>query len=116
MIYRPTKNNTPQELVREAILITSELGNVVFVGAVAVYLYTRTNRPSRDLDFAVASKITNEELRMKGYEIFEENGKEVKRSPRRYKVDIFDKDVSGIPVEKIIETAKEIKVEKREEQ
>jgi predicted nucleotidyltransferase len=114
MIYQLRNNNTTtQELVREALQITRELGDVVFVGAVAVYLYTKRTRTTRDLDFAVASKITNDKLTKKGYPIFQEKGKDVRRSPRGYKVDIYDRDVSKIPVETIFQTAKEIKVDKR---
>jgi len=107
MIYQLRNNNTTQELVREALQITRELDNVVFVGAVAVYLYTKRNRTTRDLDFAVASKITKDELTRKGYHIFQEKGKDIRRSPRGYKVDIFYRDVSEIPVETIFQTARD---------
>ena len=97
----PTRN----ELVREAIQISKELTGAVFVGAIAVYLHINTGRESRDLDSALASKITDEELQNKGYQIFSENGKDVRRSPRNYKVDIFVHDVSGIPIKTIIRRA-----------
>lgn len=108
MIYQSTNDNTTKGLVREAVRITRELGDIVFVGAIAVYLYTRRNRITRDLDFAIASKVTRDELAMKGYRILQERGKEVTRSPRGYKIDIFDRDVSGIPVETIFQTSKVI--------
>ena len=79
--------------------------HVVFVGAVAVYLHTNMGRESRDLDFVVASNITDEELDKKKYYIFSENGKDRRYSPRNYKVDIFTNDVNDIPVNTIFETA-----------
>jgi hypothetical protein len=99
-IYQSNKN----ELVREAIRITKDLVHVVFIGAVAVYLHTNIGRESRDLDFVVASNITNEELDKKKYYIFSENGKDRRYSPRHYKVDIFTDDVNDIPVKTIIQT------------
>ena len=46
-------------LLREAILITKELGDVVFIGAVAILLHIGKGRAreSRDLDFAIAHPI-----------------------------------------------------------
>ena len=39
-------------------------------------------------------------------------GKEARYTPRGYKIDIYARDVSGIPIEKIIETAKDVEVKK----
>lgn len=94
-----------KELVREAIKIAQELGGGTFVGAVAVYLHTKSGRESRDLDLAMAT-IDPRELEKKGYRKLMENGKEVTRTPRGYKIDIYTEDVSGIPVETILATAK----------
>lgn len=49
------KQNPMKDLVREAVLVSKELGDAIFVGAVAVYLHTGKTRESRDLDFAIAS-------------------------------------------------------------
>jgi hypothetical protein len=100
-IYQSNRN----ELIREAIKITNDLVHVVFIGAVAVYLHTNAGRESRDLDFVVASNITDEELDNKEYYIFSENGKDRRYSPRQYKVDIFRYDVNDIPIKTIIQTA-----------
>lgn len=104
-----------KELVREAIQISKELNEVVFIGAIAVYLHTKTTRESHDIDFAIASKISREELLEKGYNIYQERGKEIIRTPRYTKVDIYTDDVSGIPVNEIIKTAVDIEVNKKGE-
>lgn len=39
-------------------------------------------------------------------------GKEARYSPRGYKVDIYTEDVSGIPIEKVIETAQNIEIKR----
>lgn len=95
-----------RELVQEAARVTRELGeDVTFVGAIAVYMYTKTERGSRDLDFAVAHDIEDEELYSKGYVKNQRNGKEVTYTPRGTKIDIYTRDIGGIPVTKIIESA-----------
>jgi len=48
--------------IEEAVLITKDLGDVTFVGAVAVFLHTKKSRESKDLDFVVAEQITREHL------------------------------------------------------
>jgi hypothetical protein len=95
-------------LIPEAIEISKELKCVVFVGAVGVYLHTRTTRESRDIDFAIATNISDEELREKGYKINLERHKARIYSPRDVKVDIYRNDVNNIPVTKIFQTSKDI--------
>jgi len=96
-------------LQREAIAITKELGDIVFVGAVAVLSYLGWRyRSTRDLDIAMASKLTKDQLEQRGYTIFPERGKEVIRSPRGYKIDIYTNDVSDIPIGIVFNTAREV--------
>ncbi|MHB8602604.1 MAG: hypothetical protein ACYC6W_10275 [Nitrosotalea sp.] len=102
------------ELIQEAIEIVNDLGDVIFIGAVAVMLHTKMTRESLDLDFVVAKELTNEFLEDKRYFKFEENGKSVRRTPRGYKIDIYSKDVSGIPLKSVINTAREIQVRKNQ--
>ena len=102
------------QLIREALNITKELGSVTFVGAVAVFLNTKSSRESLDLDFAIANPITDEELIDKGYKILEENRKIKKYTPRGYKVDIYDsRDLNEIPINTIIENSTEFTVNKK---
>lgn len=49
-----------------------------------------------------------EKLEQLGYRRFPERGKQVVRSPRGRKVDIYTHDVSGITIDTIYTTAKEI--------
>jgi hypothetical protein len=101
------------QLQREAVEIAKELGDIVFVGAVAVNSHLNwRHRTTRDFDIAMATTLTKEqlkeELEKKGYRTFQERGKEVIYSPRNAKVDIYTKDVSGILIDKIYSTAKEV--------
>lgn len=101
------------DLVHEALKIVEDLGDVVFIGAVAVMLHTKINRESADLDFAVAKDLTDEFLDEKEYFQFTENGKLVRRTPRGYKIDIYTQDVSGIPISDVIRTAVVIPIGKK---
>lgn len=107
------KQNPIKNLIREAILVSKELGEITFVGAVAVYLHTRKTRESQDIDFAVAAGVSKEVIRKGKYITYTENGKEVTRTPRSIKVDIYDTDVSDIPVETIADTAISIEADKK---
>jgi hypothetical protein len=49
-------------LLNEALKIAQELGDVIFIGALATYLHTKNRRDSQDLDFVVPSPISDEEL------------------------------------------------------
>ena len=92
--------------IEEAEKITEELGDVVFVGAVAVMVQLRTkHRRTRDIDLAMVAKLSKEELEAKGYRTYYEKGKEITYTPRNIKVDIFTKDVSRIPIETVYSTS-----------
>jgi hypothetical protein len=99
---------TSHRLLREAILITKELGNVVFVGAVGILLHIGKGkgRESRDLDFAIAHHISDESLFEKGYIKYPRRGKTEYYSPRGFKLDIYPTDLNHVPVNIIIDTAK----------
>jgi predicted nucleotidyltransferase len=115
MIYQERPSNSKlsgRELVREAIHVSKELVTPVIVGAVGVYIHTRTSRRTGDLDLAVERDISNKELLDKKYRIVTERGKDYMYTPRGYRVDIMSYDVSQIPVEQIIQTADNIKVGK----
>lgn len=98
--------------VQEALKITQDLGDVVFIGAVGIFLQTKATRESQDLDFAVAKELPAEFLDEKKYFMRKLKGKEARYTPRGYKVDIYARDVSGIPVERVITTARDIEVRK----
>lgn len=88
-----------------AVKIARDLGEVVFVGAIAVITHIGTYRQTRDIDLALASPISDEALEELGYRILQEGGKKVIRTQDGIKVDFFTRDVSHIPVPKIFETA-----------
>jgi predicted nucleotidyltransferase len=96
-------------LLREAILITKQLGDVVFIGAVAILLHIGKGRAreSRDLDFAIAHHISEESLFEKGYRKYPRSGKTEYYSPREFKLDIYTTDISHVPVSTVIDTANE---------
>lgn len=99
-------------LVDEAIKITKDLGDVVFVGAVGIFLQTKATRESHDLDFAVANELPAELLDEKQYFMRKVKGKEARYTPRGYKIDIYARDVSGISVNDVVATAKNVEVKK----
>lgn len=100
-------------LVREAALITKELGQVVFIGSLARYFHTNDYRESQDLDFVMVTPLSEEKLIGKGYQKFIENRKEVWRTPRGTKIDMYAFDVSGISIETLIKTAKQFDADKK---
>jgi len=99
-------------LIQEAIRITEDLGDVVFVGAVGIFLQTKATRESQDLDFAVARELPVELLDEKRYFVREVRGKEARYTPRGYKIDIYTRDLSGIPIDRVVASAKDIEVRK----
>lgn len=99
-------------LFQEAIKIAQDLGDVIFIGAVGIFLQTKETRESHDLDFAVAKELSPEFLDSKRYFVRRVGGKEARFTPRGYKVDIYTKDVSGIPIDKVVQTAHTIPVRK----
>lgn len=100
--------------IEEAVLITKDLGDVTFVGAVAVFLHTKKSRESKDLDFVVADQITREQFLHLKYKFINENGKERIYTPRNYKIDVYhSRDLNNISLDKIIETRATIPVDKK---
>ena len=93
------------KLLKDALKISEELDDVVFIGAIAVQAHTGRGRQTHDIDLALASPMSDEELENRGYFVRSENGKKVRRSPRGVRVDIYTKDVSGIEVSVISRTA-----------
>ena len=69
-------------LLKEAQKISEELDGVVFIGAIAVQAHTGRGRQTHDIDFALASPMSDEELENRGYVAYDESGKKVRRSPR----------------------------------
>lgn len=99
-------------IVREAVLISRDFEYATFVGAVAVMLHTGEQRQSMDLDFVVAAQVTVDEFLAKGYTIDPRN--DDKFTPRGYKIDVYHgRDLNGIPLQDIIETAEAIRVGKK---
>ena len=100
--------------IEEAVLITKDLGDATFIGAVAVFLHTKKSRESEDLDFVVAEQITDEEFENLKYIIVEENEKKKTYTPRHYKIDVYhSRELNEIALEKIIETRATITVDKK---
>jgi len=100
--------------IEEAVLITRDLGDVTFVGAVAVFLHTGKSRESKDLDLVVAEQITRKRFLDLKYRFINENGKERIYTPRNYKIDVYDsRDLNEIPLDRIIETRVTITVNKK---
>jgi hypothetical protein len=70
-------------LIQEAIRITEDIGDVVFIVAVAIFLQTKATRESQDLDFAVAKELPAEILDEKRYFVRKVKGKEAKVHSKR---------------------------------
>lgn len=96
-------------LVREAIKITEEL-DAIFIGAVAVLVYTRQSRATQDIDFILPTNVTDEQLLKKRYI----KSHDRYYTPRGYRADIlFSRPINNIPIPVLIETAKVILVDKK---
>lgn len=91
-------------LDRTAVQIAKDLKQVVFIGAYAAIQHGAT-RSTRDIDIALATPKTDEELGKLGYRVSEERGKKIVRTTDGIKIDIYTKDVSGIPIPQIFKTA-----------
>lgn len=91
-------------LDKTAVQISKDLKQVVFVGAYAAIQHGVT-RSTRDIDIALATPKTDEELEKLGYQVNEERGKRIVRTKDGIKIDIYTKDVSGISIEEIFATA-----------
>lgn len=97
------------KLITEAIKITQELGGVIFIGALATHVHTKSTRDSQDVDFVLTSPITDEDLMSKGY-YKSITGKQPWFSPRGIKIDIYTQGIPGISLEKLIKYSKEFPV------
>jgi len=97
-------------LVREAVEVAKDIGDVVLVGAAAVMLHTREGRSSEDLDFALASALSDDILLDKGY-IKLRDKRDSWQTPRHFKVDFFRKDVGEISIKSILEMSTIIPVD-----
>jgi hypothetical protein len=88
-----------------AMRVSRDLKEVVFVGAFAVICHIGPYRRTRDIDLALATPLSDEEFEGLGYHIFHESGKKVIRTPEGVKLDVYTRDVSGIPVSEVFKTA-----------
>ena len=98
-------------LEQEAASISEELGNVVFIGALAVSHYARF-RGTRDIDIVVAAPLDEERLGRVGYRK-REGTRNSWYTPRGVQADFYTKDVGRIPVGWIERTSVPAKVGKR---
>lgn len=98
--------------LNEALKIAQELGDVIFIGALATYLHTKNRRDSQDLDFVVTSPISDKELLDKKYQK-SLTGKQPWFTPRGVKIDIYTRDIPGVSFEAIVKYSKEFPVGKR---
>lgn len=102
-----------KSLSNEAATIAKELGDVIFIGAVATYMHTKNARDSRDLDFVVKKMPADDELVSKGYKR-SIAGKQPWFSPRGFKIDIFTGDIPGVSFYWIVKNSKEFPVGKKQ--
>ena len=87
----------------EAARIPDELGEVVFVGALAVNHYAKF-RSTKDIDFAMAGPLDEANLSGLGYRKKGGSGGSW-YGPREVQVDIYTRDVRRIPVSWILKNA-----------
>jgi len=93
----------------ECVKISSEIPSAVFVGAAATLAHLGWHaRRTSDLDIAVeiASDVEEERLVKLGYLKLDEKW----YTPRRWKIDIYRRDVSGFAVTKIASDSIEVRV------
>jgi hypothetical protein len=91
-------------LDKTAVQIGKDLKQVVFVGAYAAIQHGVT-RSTRDIDIALARPKTDEEFEELGYQVYQERRKKVIRTRNGIKIDVYTKDVSGIPIREIFASA-----------
>ncbi len=91
-------------LDRTAVQIAKDLKQVVFIGAYAAIAHG-VARSTRDIDIALATPKTDNEFEKLGYNVYQEGGKKAVRTRNGVKVDVYTKDVSGIPVPEIFASA-----------
>lgn len=88
-----------------AVRVSRDLKEVVFVGAFAVVCHIGPYRSTRDIDLALATPLSDDEFEKLGYRTFNESGKKVIRTREGVKLDVYTRDVSGIPVSDVFSTA-----------
>ena len=99
-------------LANEAVVITKELGDVIFIGALATYMYTKSGRDSQDLDFVTEKPLSDDELLSKGYKK-SITGKQPWFSPRGIKIDIYTSDIPGVSFGWIVKNSRKFSVGKK---
>jgi hypothetical protein len=99
-------------LANEAAAITKELGDVIFIGALATHIYTKSGRDSQDLDFVTKEQLSDDQLLSKGYKK-SITGKQPWFSPRGIKIDIYTSDIPGIPFDWIVKNSSKFPVGKK---
>ncbi len=85
---------------KEAVKIAGELGDVVFIGALAVNSYTEF-RATKDIDLVVAGPLDRKRLLDLGY-IPRQSSETSWYTPRGVKADFYTRDVSKISVDWIL--------------
>ena len=93
------------KLSRETLAIVEDLGNVIFIGALATYMHTKSGRDSQDIDFVVERQISDEELLSKGYKK-SITGKQPWFTPRGIKIDIYCGGIPGVSYDWIVKNSK----------
>ncbi len=93
-----------------AARVSRDLKDVVFVGAFAVVCHIGAYRRTRDLDLALAMPLSDEEFERLGYRASYESGKKVLRTQEGVKLDVYTRDVSGIPISDVFKTAIVIRI------
>lgn len=101
-----------KKLAIEAVKITKELGNVIFIGALATYMHTGNTRASQDIDFVIENPISDDELIKKGYKK-SITGRQPWFTPRGFKIDIFTSGIPGVSFDSIVASAKIFPVGKK---
>ena len=92
--------------------MTKELGDVIFIGALATYMYTKSGRDSQDLDFVTEKPLSDDELLSKDYKK-SITGKQPWFSPRGTKIDIYTSDISGVSFDWVVKNSKKFPVGKK---
>jgi hypothetical protein len=101
-------------LIKDAAPITGDPGDVTFLGTVALVLHIKYGRQSPGLNFVVATIISDEKLEEKRYFKNIENGKEIRRIPNGYMIDIYhDRPINNIPIPVVLQNAVYVQVSKK---
>ncbi|MEM3671451.1 MAG: nucleotidyltransferase [Thermoprotei archaeon] len=85
--------------------VSRDLKQVVFVGAFAVNCHVGMYRSTLDIDLALAVPLSDRKFEELGYHISYGGREKVIRTPEGVKLDVYTRDVSGIPVFEVFATA-----------